>query len=81
MSCTTEIVLREPAVKSGSGKKSRPGAGVLVIRSVFRAVRRWNLRRRTMRELSWLDDRALKDIGIGRSEIGYVAREVSRDFK
>ncbi len=87
MSCTTEIRLRPPATISTSAtintlqRKSRRSVGVLIIKSIWDALQRWQLRLRTEQSLNGLDDWMLKDIGISRSEIGYVAREASRDLK
>ncbi len=43
----------------------------------LRPVRRNLLQRRTVRELSQLDDHLLYDIGLGRDEVGRVARELA----
>lgn len=48
--------------------------GRLVQRLVIDPIRRWNEVSRRSQELGRLDDRMLKDIGISRSEIGFVAR-------
>jgi uncharacterized protein YjiS (DUF1127 family) len=40
----------------------------------WRAVALWHKRRRAVRELRALDDRSLRDIGLGRSEIESAVR-------
>lgn len=47
--------------------------GRLAQRLVLDPIRRWNEHSRRLHELRRLDDRMLKDIGISRSEIGFVA--------
>ena len=43
------------------------------------SFRKWSAYRRTVEELSQLDDRSLADLGIARADIGTVARDhVSR---
>jgi uncharacterized protein YjiS (DUF1127 family) len=42
-----------------------------------RQVRRWQAYNRTVAELSQLDDRALGDINVSRSEIRSIARQAS----
>ncbi|HSI40085.1 MAG TPA: DUF1127 domain-containing protein [Xanthobacteraceae bacterium] len=44
---------------------------------VARQVRRWHAYRRTLAELSVLDDRTLADIAISRGDIGSVARRAA----
>ncbi len=46
-----------------------PRATLGLAAGLFRAVHRWSLRRRCVAQLSALDDRMLKDIGLDRSEI------------
>ena len=41
------------------------------------AVTRWRSFRKTVGELSRLSDRELEDLGIGRAEIGRVAKEAA----
>lgn len=39
------------------------------------AAQRWVSYRKTLQELSQLDDRDLRDIGIGRGDIPHIARD------
>lgn len=48
------------------------------IASVVRAIARWHRFRKTVRELRRLDDRMLRDIGLRRDEITYVAHGLAR---
>jgi uncharacterized protein YjiS (DUF1127 family) len=50
---------------------SRIVAGLRAYRAALAERRRW---RRAREELERLDDRMLRDIGVGRSGIGYVVR-------
>lgn len=44
----------------------------VLVRWLSNSIRRWYARRRTIRILSALDDRQLRDIGVDRSEISKV---------
>jgi uncharacterized protein YjiS (DUF1127 family) len=57
--------------QSGSKKMSRN------THSMFDRFRRWRRYRQTVRELQGLSTRELTDLGIGRGDIGRVAREAS----
>ncbi len=48
-----------------------------LVRNALDAVRTWNRRRAAFHELSALSDATLKDIGLPRSEIRYVARTLN----
>ena len=43
------------------------------------AFQRWRMERQTVRELSALDNHVLKDIGLSRGDIHWIARQVSQD--
>jgi len=45
--------------------------------ALLRPIRQWNRSRQTARALSRLDDRQLADVGISRSDIGWVAEELA----
>ncbi len=47
--------------------------------AVAMAVWSWYRRWKTIRELSALDDRTLKDIGVDRTEIGSIAAGCNKD--
>ncbi len=49
--------------------------GRLAQRLILDPIRRWYELSRRLQELRRLDDRMLKDIGISRSEIGFLARQ------
>ena len=44
---------------------------------IAKQIRRWHAYRRTLTELSQLDDRALADINVSRAEIVRVARQAA----
>ncbi len=50
------------------------GHVVAAAQAYLAALAQRRLRRRAMQELERLDDRILRDIGVTRSEIGYVVR-------
>ena len=50
------------------------GIGKVVRWALLEPLRRWNERSRRLQELGKLDNRMLKDIGLTRPDIAYVAR-------
>ncbi|MBV1702366.1 MAG: DUF1127 domain-containing protein [Hyphomicrobiales bacterium] len=48
------------------------------IQSIATKVQKWRQYRTSVRELSRLTDRELHDLGIGRSDIAFVARQSSK---
>lgn len=46
-----------------------------LLHRIFDALTRWHLRRRVIAELSALDDRLLKDIGLDRCQLSAVAED------
>ena len=53
------------------------GAAVGLLRVGIRRFTRWREQRRTYRALQALDNSALKDLGLSRSEIPYLAHVLS----
>lgn len=51
----------------------------MTLESLTLRVRKWRKYRASVRELSRLSDRELSDLGIGRSDIEFVARGGVRD--
>lgn len=47
-----------------------------LLQRLFKAIGRWHIRRTTIRTLSALDDRMLRDIGIDRSELRTVVDDL-----
>ncbi len=60
------------------GVAAEPTPGMRPAFGPFAALRRWRSQRRTINELSRLNDRVLKDIGILRSEIPNLAARMHR---
>jgi uncharacterized protein YjiS (DUF1127 family) len=54
---------------------SSPALGRLAALEVVSAVRRWDLRRQTIRTLLELDDHILKDVGLSRSTVLAAVRD------
>lgn len=48
---------------------------IMIVAHLIAAIRRWASYRKTVAELSRLDDRSLNDLGILRSDIDAVARK------
>jgi len=57
--------------------RNRMETNMLLWGLVAKQIRRWQAYRRTMLELSQLDDRTLADINVSRSEITSVARRAA----
>ena len=53
------------------------GYAVSLLQAGIRRFTRWREQRRTYRALQALDNGALKDLGLGRSEIPYLAQTLS----
>lgn len=70
--------LRAEATVEMFSKATRSLRGLLRLNALGAYIARQTLYARTYRELSQLSDRSLADIGISRSEIDSVAREVSQ---
>jgi len=68
------ILTRAQAARAGAMREL--GSALLhpwqAVLAVVRAYARWRERREAVRELHALDDRALRDIGVSRSEIEWV---------
>ena len=58
-------------------RPQRSSLPVVVLKRLVRAWRRWKAARATRLELSTLDARMLRDLGIDRSEVGSVAAEIA----
>ena len=55
-----------------------PQRATVALMPAWRAIALWRKRRRAVRELRALDDRTLRDIGLGRSEIECAVRGCRR---
>ena len=55
-----------------------PREMIAAARGSLKAISRWWSYHKTVRELSRLDSHMLKDLGIQRSEIPWIAREATR---
>jgi uncharacterized protein YjiS (DUF1127 family) len=60
----------EPARVQANTKKDLP----MVLSTLLSGINRWRRYRETVRQLSDLSDRELKDLGISRSDIASVAK-------
>ena len=55
--------------------RSNPGIGLRVLSAWVLAMETWLIRRRGRQDLSQLDDRLLKDVGVSREEALWSARK------
>jgi len=65
--------------RDDAGRRSWEGAGSLAValgRQVRDSILRWQQRRKAIQELSRLDDRMLRDIGVRRADIPFVVEVV-----
>jgi uncharacterized protein YjiS (DUF1127 family) len=62
------------AQQAGSPPKQKRNKKVISLKTISEKLKAWRRHREAMRELSQLSDHELSDIGIGRSDIEYVAR-------
>ena len=78
-----EHVMHPPSVICQDERRTRSwfrptgGYAVSLLRAGVSRFTRWRQRRRTYRALQALDNGALKDLGLGRSEIPYLAQTLS----
>ena len=68
-----------PFSERGEGILAAMDDSVRIGSRVFRAVVHRAREIKTVNALSGLDDRVLKDIGVSRSEIGYIAYQSARN--
>lgn len=74
---TIAKLLRRGAAHGASAFRAAAGWAFRLARTTVAAFARWRWQRATARELGALDDRALKDIGLRRSDIDHVAAQVA----
>jgi len=74
--CTPTVICQDER-RTISCFQSIGGYAVGLLQAGIRRFTRWRERRRTYRALQALDNSALKDLGLSRSEIPYLAQVLS----
>ena len=82
LACRCTALQHKPIKRSSKDAAPRTGAEQRasrkgIIMNMARSFNNWRKYRQTVNELGRMTDRELRDLGIGRSDIPYVARKAS----